>query len=83
MTNRKIYLLALLMTFFALTSFAQNSKKEVKEIAAQFIQGADEQNGDMLLNILEPSSWQYVLIGDKVNKFTNEQYITSWGDFLR
>ncbi|WP_299535774.1 nuclear transport factor 2 family protein [Ulvibacterium sp.] len=54
---------------------AQESKAVIKEVAAQFVQGADLQKGEMLEQVLEPKSLQYVLIGGKFNTFSAEQYI--------
>lgn len=54
---------------------AQESKTTIKEVAAQFVKGADLQKGALLEQVLEPKSLQYVLIGGKFNTFTAEQYI--------
>lgn len=54
---------------------AQSSKKDIKQVAAKFVKGADLQNPKMLRDILESNSNQYVLIGGKFSTFSAEQYI--------
>lgn len=67
------------IVLFALLTFgtisAQDSKVNIKKVAAQFVKGADVQNPEMLKNVLEENSLQYVLIGGKFNTFSAEQYI--------
>ncbi|MEM9648153.1 MAG: nuclear transport factor 2 family protein [Bacteroidota bacterium] len=54
---------------------AQNSKNDIKKVAAQFVKGADIQNPQILKEVLESNSNQYVLIGGKFSTFSAEQYI--------
>ncbi|WP_350285148.1 nuclear transport factor 2 family protein [uncultured Croceitalea sp.] len=64
--------------FFALAfgiGHAQDSKKEIKRVALQFVKGADVQDGKILESVLEPKSLQYVLMGGKLNLFSAKDYI--------
>ena len=63
-------LIPLFVSLFLLSAVqAQESKSKIKQVAAQFVKGADVQDGKMLEKILEPSSLQYVMIGGKLNTF--------------
>ncbi|GAA4270795.1 nuclear transport factor 2 family protein [Aquimarina gracilis] len=69
--------ITILVFALAFTTFnAQESKAKIKEIAAQFVKGADIQDATLLQKVLEPNSIQYVLMGGKFNIFTANQYIT-------
>jgi len=67
-------ILVLILAFA--TSNAQESKVKIKEVAAQFVKGADIQDARLLQKILEPNSIQYVLMEGKFNVLTASQYIT-------
>ncbi|WP_435623537.1 nuclear transport factor 2 family protein [Flagellimonas sp.] len=60
---------------FATTANAQESEVKIKKIAAQFIKGADVNDGRLLEDVLEPKSLQYVLIGGKLSTFSAQDYI--------
>lgn len=64
-----------LVTFMIGGLQAQDSKSMIKQVSAQFVSGADVQDGELLKTVLEPQSLQYVLIGGKPSMFTAEQYI--------
>ncbi|MEM7486870.1 MAG: nuclear transport factor 2 family protein [Bacteroidota bacterium] len=66
---------ALLLTLIITIGNAQDSKAKIKQVAAQFIKGADLQDGKLLEAVLEPKSLQYVLIGGKLSTFSAEDYI--------
>ena len=55
---------------------AQDTKADIKKVAANFVKGADVQNAELLKTVMEENSLQYVLIGGKFNTFSAEQYIT-------
>ncbi|MEM8762961.1 MAG: nuclear transport factor 2 family protein [Bacteroidota bacterium] len=71
-------LLLLLLTVGAMQ--AQESKAKIKQVAAQFVKGADVQDGKMLERILEPSSLQYVMMGGKLNTFSAKDYVQMVND---
>lgn len=75
MTIRKSSICILFFALALALGTAQESKTEIKKVAAQFVQGADLQKGELLEQVLEPKSLQYVLIGGKFNTFSAEQYI--------
>ncbi|MCL6264857.1 nuclear transport factor 2 family protein [Flagellimonas myxillae] len=54
---------------------AQDSKNDIKKVAAQFVKGADEQNPELVKDVLEENSNQYVLIGGKFSTISASQYI--------
>ncbi len=69
-------LIPLFVSLFLLSAVqAQESKSKIKQVAAQFVKGADVQDGKMLEKILEPSSLQYVMIGGKLNTFSAKDYV--------
>ncbi len=59
---------------------AQDPKTDIKKVATQFVQGADDQDAELLKRVLEPNSIQYALIGGKFNTFSAEQYIKMVAD---
>lgn len=75
MTIRKSSICVLFFALALAFGSAQESKTDIKKVAAQFVQGADLQKGELLEQVLEPKSLQYVLIGGKLNTFSAEQYI--------
>ncbi len=73
----KNFLSVLLFSLFAFGAVkAQDAKKDIKKVAANFVKGADVQNPELLKAVMEENSLQYVLIGGKFNTFSAEQYIT-------
>ena len=80
MLVKKVSLILFAMALVYQTANAQDAKKAIKTIAAQFVKGADKQDAALLEDVLEPSSLQYVLIGGKFNTFTAEQYIKMVAD---
>ncbi|MEM0933972.1 MAG: nuclear transport factor 2 family protein [Bacteroidota bacterium] len=75
MMLKNVYLIVLLVLLAFVPGNAQESKAVLKKIALQFVEGADEQNPELLKNIMEPKAMQYVLIGGQFSTFTTEQYI--------
>ncbi len=65
----------LLCTVFTGVMFGQSAKDDIKKVAAQFIEGADLQKGDMLEQVLEPNSQQYVVMKGKFSTFSAKQYV--------
>lgn len=65
----------LLLTVVITVGNAQESKAKIKQIAAQFVKGADVNDGKLLEDVLEPKSLQYVLIGGELNIFSAKDYI--------
>ena len=80
MKIKRLVCSALLLTMVFAMGSAQDAKKEIKQIAAQFVKGADVQDGKLLEDILEPKSLQYVLIGGKLNTFSAKDYIKMVND---
>ncbi|MEM9078444.1 MAG: nuclear transport factor 2 family protein [Bacteroidota bacterium] len=80
MIIKKLVLGVLLFTFVFAKVPAQESKTKIKQVAAQFVKGADVQDGKLLEEILEPESLQYVLIGGKLNMFSAKDYIQMVND---
>lgn len=78
MVIKKLVFSVLLLTF-AFGS-AQESKVKIKQVAAQFVRGADVQDGELLKEILEPKSLQYVLVRGKLNTFSAKEYIKMVND---
>lgn len=76
MKFKKTWVAILVFTLAFLTSNAQESKVKIKEIAVQFVKGADIQDATLLQKVLEPNSIQYVLMGGRFNILTAKQYIT-------
>ncbi|MEM1259641.1 MAG: nuclear transport factor 2 family protein [Bacteroidota bacterium] len=75
MIIKKLVCSAMLLTVVLATATAQESKVKIKQVAAQFVKGADVNNGKLLEEVLEPKSMQYVLIGGKLNTFSAKDYI--------
>lgn len=75
MKIQKILGILAVIAFMYGNAQAQESKSKIKHVAAQFVKGADVQNGTMLENVLEPSSLQYVVMGGKLNTFAAKDYI--------
>lgn len=75
MITKKLVCSALLLTVVFATAIAQESKAKIKQIAAQFVKGADVNDGKLLEDVLEPKSFQYVLVGGKLNMFSAQDYI--------
>ena len=65
----------LLLSLVFVTANAQDEKGEIKKVAAQFVKGADINDGQLLEEVLESKSLQYVLIGGKMSTFTAKDYI--------
>ncbi|UJH67809.1 nuclear transport factor 2 family protein [Allomuricauda sp. SCSIO 65647] len=78
MVIKKLVFSVLLLTFAF--SSAQESKVKIKQVAAQFVRGADVQDGELLKEVLEPKSLQYVLVGGKLNTFSAKEYIKMVND---
>ncbi|MEL6561577.1 MAG: nuclear transport factor 2 family protein [Bacteroidota bacterium] len=76
MKLKKTCMMILVCTLLFATSYAQESKDEIKEVATQFVRGADIQDAALLEKVLEPNSIQYVLMGGDFNILTTKQYIT-------
>ncbi len=75
MIIKKLVCSALLLTLVFTVTTAQESKTKIKKIAAQFVKGADVNDGKLLEDVLEPNSLQYVLVGGKLNTFSAQDYI--------
>ncbi len=80
MKIKKLVLSTMLLTMVFAIGNAQDAKKEIKQIAVQFVKGADVQDGKLLEEILEPKSLQYVLINGKLNTFSAKDYIQMVND---
>ena len=76
MKLKKTCTMILVCTLLFAASYAQESKDEIKEVATQFVKGADIQDAALLQKVLEPNSIQYVLMGGDFNILTTKQYIT-------
>ena len=80
MVTKKSVFSVLLLTLAFGVVHAQDSKTVIKKVAAQFVKGADVQDGKLLEEVLEPKSLQYVLVGGKRNTFSAEDYINMVND---
>ncbi len=80
MKIQKLLFCALALVFISATGSAQDAKSKIKQVAGQFVKGADIQDGKMLEKILEPGSLQYVVLGDKLNTFSAKDYIQMIND---
>lgn len=80
MERKKIIFSALLCLLAFTFASAQESKTKIKQIAAQFVKGADVQDGKLLEEVLAPKSLQHVLMGGKLNTFSAEDYIQMVND---
>ena len=75
MTFKKLSIALFALMLFTATTEAQNTKDELKKMAKMFVEGADVQDPEMLEQVLEPSSLQYVAMGGKLVTFPADQYI--------
>lgn len=59
----------------ATSACAEKPEETIKKLAKTFIEGADQQKGSMLKEILHPQGQQFVRLGGKLSIITAEQYI--------